>query len=98
MHQGWPKLVASLWMGTPDLGLAAVAYGPSEVRARVGRGIGVTIHERTDYPFHEDVELVVSPDVAFQFPLYVRVPSWALGATVKVNGGAVPGAVPGEFL
>ena len=37
LHQGWPKLVASLWMGTPDLGLAAVAYGPSEVRARVGR-------------------------------------------------------------
>ena len=28
MHQGWPKLVASLWMASPDEGLAAVAYGP----------------------------------------------------------------------
>src|SRR5204863_2930606 len=62
-HQGWPKLVASLWMATPDLGLAAVAYGPSHVRARVGRGIGVTVEERTDYPFHQDVDLVVRPDV-----------------------------------
>jgi len=35
LHQGWPKLVASLWMASPDDGLAAVAYGPSKVTARV---------------------------------------------------------------
>ena len=68
MHQGWPKLVASLWMATPDEGLAAVAYGPSEVRARATRGQPVTIEERTDYPFREDVELIVRPDVLLHVP------------------------------
>ena len=41
LHQGWPKLVASLWMASPDDGLAAVAYGPSKVqRARRARRAG----------------------------------------------------------
>jgi hypothetical protein len=98
LHQGWPKLVASLWMGTTDLGLAAIAYGPNEVRARVGRGIGVTIEERTDYPFHQDVELTIKPDVPYAFPLQLRIPTWAVNATVKLNGIGVEGVTAGTFL
>lgn len=98
LHQGWPKLVASLWMGTPDLGLAAVAYGPSDVRARVGRGVGVTIEERTEYPFRQDVELVITPDVPYAFPLQLRIPAWATGATATLNGIAVEAVTPGTFL
>jgi len=48
-------------MATLDEGLAAVAYGPSQVRARATRGQPVTIEERTDYPFREDIELIVRP-------------------------------------
>ena len=43
LHQGWPKLVGSLWMATPDNGLAAVVYAPSTVKARVGAAGQVTI-------------------------------------------------------
>ncbi len=42
MHQGWPKLAANLWMATPDDGLAAVVYGPSEVTTTVRGGKTVT--------------------------------------------------------
>ena len=31
LHQSWPRFAASLWMRTPDQGLAAVAYAPSAV-------------------------------------------------------------------
>jgi uncharacterized protein len=31
MHQGWPKLVQSLWMATPHGGVAATVFAPSEV-------------------------------------------------------------------
>ena len=45
LHQGWPKLVGSLWMATPDNGLAAVVYAPSTVKARVGAAGQVTIRQ-----------------------------------------------------
>ena len=93
MHQGWPKLAASLWMATPDGGLAAVAYGPSEVTAN-----GVTIEERTDYPFRETVTLLVNPAKPGAFPLVLRIPAWAAGAGVSVNGAPQPAVKPGEFL
>ena len=91
MHQGWPKLAASLWMSTNDGGFAAVAYGPSEVTSD-----GVTIEERTDYPFREGVSLLVRADKSF--PLVLRIPAWANGATVAVNGQQQGGVKPGAFF
>jgi uncharacterized protein len=92
MHQGWPKLAASLWMATTDGGFAAVAYGPSEVTYN-----GVTIEESTGYPFREAVSLTVKSGAA-SFPLTLRIPGWAAGATVTVNGQPQPGVKPGEFF
>jgi DUF1680 family protein len=97
MHQGWPKFVANLWMGTPDHGLAAVAYGPSEVSTLVAEGTPVTIVEKTDYPFRETVTLSVNPAQPVKFPLVLRIPAWATGATVAVNGTAREGVKAGEF-
>lgn len=91
-HQGWPKLVAHLWMGTPDGGLAAVAYGPSVVTAEVGDGVAVTITETTDYPFDGRITLKVDPARSVKFPLLLRIPEWADGATIRINADA-----PGEF-
>ena len=68
------------------------------VRARATRGQAVSIEERTDYPFREDVEMIVRPEVLLHFPLHLRIPAWADGATVTLNGSPVPGVVPGEFL
>jgi hypothetical protein len=89
MHQGWPKLAASLWMATPDGGLAAVAYAPCEVRTRAG-GVPVTVLTETDYPFRDAVTITVTPDDAARFPLLLRVPRWTEGATLQV--GQDPGA------
>ena len=99
MHQGWPKLVSSLWMATPDNGLAAVVFGPSTVRARVGVASSVSIRETTEYPFKGTVTFAVTPSAEqVRFPLHVRVPSWAAGATVRVNGGVPEPAEPGTFV
>jgi hypothetical protein len=98
MHQGWPKLVSSLWMGTADGGLATVAYGPSEVEAAVGDSTSVRIDEDTEYPFRETVWMTVYPKTAVKFPLKLRIPAWADEATVAVNGNRVPGTQAGAFL
>ncbi|MDO9340835.1 MAG: glycoside hydrolase family 127 protein [Bacteroidales bacterium] len=95
MHQSWPKFVESMWMATNDNGLALVSYGPSVVRARVGKGKETTITEETDYPFNGTVNLTISTEKAVRFPIDLRIPGWAdsvtirfKGKTVKVKGGS----------
>jgi DUF1680 family protein len=98
MHQGWPKLVQSLWMATPDHGVAAVVYAPSELRAIVAEKTPVTIVEETDYPFKGDVRLKIDTAGEVRFPLSLRVPSWAEGARVEVDGEPVGGVRTGQFV
>jgi hypothetical protein len=97
MHQGWPKFVANLWMGTREDGLAAIAYGPSQVTATVTGGVPVTIAEETEYPFRKDIHFNVSPATPATFPVELRIPAWAAGATVRVNGKPASGVKPGAF-
>lgn len=84
-HQGWPKLLNSLWMATDDGGLAAVVYAPAEVETLVG-DTRVRIVSTTDYPFRDAVTLAVSPDRPVAFPLKLRVPGWSSDVTIRVNG------------
>jgi hypothetical protein len=97
MHQGFPKYAANLWMGTADDGLAAIAYGPSEVRTLVKGGVPLTIKEVTEYPVRETIKLTVEPATAVEFPLLLRIPSWAEAASVKVNGTEVRDVKSGTF-
>jgi len=96
MHQGWPKFVAHLWMATPDNGLAAVAYGPSEVMAKVADGVDAIIRETTDYPFDGRLRFKVQVTRMAEFPLYFRIPAWADGASLKAGGRTIS-TKPGTF-
>ena len=96
-HQGWPKLVKSLWMATPDDGLAAVAYGPSQVTAKVEDGTDVTVIEETDYPFRETARFTIQADRPARFPLVLRIPAWAARATVQVGNEAAHSVEAGAF-
>jgi uncharacterized protein len=87
MHQGWPKLAAHLWMRTPDEGLVAAAWAPCRV-AFAPHGVPVEVAVDTDYPFRESVAVAVRPERPVRFPLVLRVPAWAEGATVRVGDAA----------
>jgi hypothetical protein len=84
-HQGWPKLVKSLWMATADKGLAAVVYGPCSVTARVGDGREVTITEDTEYPFRDEIRFSVATPGTVRFGLCLRIPAWAAEATIQAG-------------
>ena len=96
MHQGWPKFVTHLWMATHDNGLAAVAYGPSKVTARVADGTEVTVTEETAYPFDGTIRLTLSLGAPVRFPIHLRIPGWANGAEIIVRERSVP-VDPGTF-
>ena len=96
MHQGWPKFASHLWMAAPDGGLAAVAYAPCVVETEAG-GTKIRIEVKTDYPFGEELVFKVAVDHPVEFPLYLRVPEWTAGATVRVAGESPLAASPGTF-
>ncbi len=96
-HFGWPKFVQHMWMGTHDNGLAVAAYGPSRVTAKVGRGVTVTIAEKTDYPFRDTITLKVTTPARVKFPLKLRIPGWCKSPEVKVNGTLMKGVQAGTY-
>ena len=91
LHQAWPKFAASLWMTTPDGGMAAAAYAPSAARFE-SRGVAVEVALDTGYPFRDELRFTVAAAQPVAFPLLLRVPAWAEGATL--DGAPVR---PGTF-
>jgi hypothetical protein len=87
MPQGWPKFAANVWMASPDKGLAAVVYAPSEVTTEVGGGQMVRVIEETEYPFDGTVKFTVETDKPVVFPLSVRIPAWTEQAQVTSPDG-----------
>jgi hypothetical protein len=97
MHIGWPYYVKHMWASTKEDGLALMAYGPSEVTAKVSGGTAVTIVEDTAYPFEETVRLTLKTNGNIKFPLKLRIPGWCEKPVIKVNGDLQVGVVSGEF-
>ena len=95
-HQGWPKFAASLFMLSQDDGLVAAAYSPSELRT-VLQGTALHVIEETEYPFRGTVRMTVNPAKRIAFPMRLRIPAWADGATVQINGKPEPPPAANSF-
>ena len=77
-------------------GLVAVAYAPCEVRTLM-RGVEVHLVEETEYPFKGPVRITVNPASPVRFPLRLRIPGWASGARLVVNGKEADTPQPSTF-
>lgn len=97
MHQGWPKFVHSLWAASADGGLAVLAYGPSVAHATIN-GVRVEAEQTAAYPFEDAIRVSLRPAHPARFPLHLRVPAWAKGATLAINGGPATAAAPGTII
>lgn len=97
LSQGWPKFATHLWMKpTTGEGLAAIAYAPSTVTTRFG-GIPVTVALETDYPFREDLRFTITAEQPAKGALWLRIPTWAHGATLRQPDGAESHPQPGTY-
>lgn len=97
MHQAFPKFTKSLFMATPDKGLAIIAYAPCEVKTTVGDDVGITITETTDYPFTGKIQFAFELDSAVEFAFQLRIPEWAESATITINGESMTINSAGKF-
>ncbi len=100
-HQGWPKFADSLFMASgakddENAGLVAAAYAPCEMQTMI-RGTVVHVSEETDYPFRDIIRFTLRPSSPLRFPLHLRIPQWAAGASISINGRAEQDPTPGSF-
>jgi DUF1680 family protein len=69
-----------------DDGVWVNLYGGSSLDTRVGDGSQLRLTQRTNYPWEGRVVVTVEVAPAERFALMLRIPSWASGATVHVDG------------
>lgn len=93
----WVNFLEGTWMATQDDGLAALVFNDGKVTAKVAGGAEVSIVSQTKYPFEDTVRMKLETPRAVAFPLYLLIPEWAKGATVRVDGETVK-AEPGKYV
>jgi DUF1680 family protein len=79
-----PSLIYSL----RENGIACNLYTNSKVTIPL-KGNDVTISQRTEYPFEGNIKIKISPIKKSNFPIYLRIPSWAKTANISINGNAI---------
>jgi hypothetical protein len=68
-------------------------YGPG--RTSLG---DVILDQQTDYPGDGTVHLRISaPESGARFALRLRIPGWATGASLAIDGQALPAPTPGRY-
>ncbi|MBQ9409401.1 MAG: glycoside hydrolase family 127 protein [Clostridia bacterium] len=86
---------ASLWQASADDGLSAVSYAPCTV-SHVIESTLVRLDVDTEYPFTESVKIRVSAAKPVEFPMYLRIPSWAQNPMIHLPDGEIMSVRAGE--
>jgi DUF1680 family protein len=73
-------------------------YGEGTLETTLADGRTVALQIASDYPRDGHVEIKVSPEKPSQFALRLRIPYWSSTTGVKVNGKAISGARPAQYL
>jgi DUF1680 family protein len=73
-------------------------YIPSTLRW-TRHGTQVFLTQRSGYPFDGTVKFDIAISKTTEFAIHLRIPTWAEGASIFVNGKPVPASeVPGNFV
>jgi len=82
------RLVASVggyFLSASDAGVAFHLYGGVSATVELG-GVGVSLRESSAYPWSGEIRVAVDPERPVEFALKLRIPDWARGASLRVNG------------
>lgn len=87
--------IGSYIYGVSDDEVAVHLYAASTAKVSLQSGVNVTLTQTTEYPWNGAVAITVDLDKPADFALSLRIPGWAKGATLQVNGTpvALDGAV-----
>lgn len=85
------RLVASVggyFVSHSDDGIAFHLYGGITISVTL-KSVKVALRETSAYPWSGDIRIVVEPEQAVEFTLYLRIPGWSRAAKASVNGQTV---------
>jgi DUF1680 family protein len=83
---------------TSDKGICVNLYGGSVAEATLKNGGKITLSQKTDYPWNGSVTLTLQEvESSEPFSVFLRIPSWAKGSSIKVNGAEQPQPKSGEY-
>ena len=88
----------SYFYSTSKNGLYVHLYDNSNLDWLLQDGTAIKVQQKTSYPWEGAIKLTISPAESKDFTLYARIPGWANGASVAVNGRTQSGVKAGEYL
>ncbi len=79
-------------------GVAVNLYGGSRLQTHLLDGSALKLRQETDYPWDGAVKLTIEECKAGPFEIRLRIPDWAAGSTLRLNGREAGVTVrPGTF-
>lgn len=84
-----PEFIRGMLLHDAQDNLYVMAYGPCSLRYK-----DIFLREETMYPFRNTVRFVMECSASFR--LYLRIPEWADGYTVHINGAPARDRPAGE--
>ena len=79
-----------------DEGVWVNLYGSNVLDTQLPGGGAVKLRQRTDYPWEGTIQITLESGPSKEFSLFLRVPGWAQGAHVAVNGKPRRARTPGQ--
>jgi DUF1680 family protein len=80
--------IGSYMYGVAEDEIAVHLYGEGKARFEIG-GTSVELAQKTNYPWNGAIHFDVTPERPSRFAISLRIPEWAEGTTLKVNGEAI---------
>lgn len=81
--------IGSYMYGLAETEIAVHLYGESTARFTLAGDRRVTLRQQSDYPWGGGIAIAVELDMPSSFAISLRLPAWAKGATLAVNGRAL---------
>jgi len=78
-------------------GIAVNLYGGNKLETTLLDGSAIRLSQRSNYPWDGEVNITIEESKSEPFEMLLRIPEWAAGSKISVNGKEVDGVIPGNF-
>jgi DUF1680 family protein len=82
------ELPSMVYYKTSDGGIAVNLFTESEAKVEIDDLGSLEVRQQTDYPNSGRVEIMLNPETPGEFPVYIRIPMWAEGSEVWIDGSS----------